>query len=711
MEEADPSPLDTHAFQLRQLIGSINLEDFALYIIPGDTTAADIFLSSLHNIHFNIEWWASTQSELSLGQSPSFWLPGASPAQSSESQWDLALLCDQETISQQSPINPQLPTPQTTHSPSRNTQFTLDISGVKNSLLPYLADLVLNHNFKNILHINNLPNVSWDSISISNEQLTEHHYRGVTYRLQTDKDMGNYVSLFVADDTYEFQRPPDDATDQQPSYETCIGFLESLTTQGSQEASVSYLVGPPLDGRWNDLVDSGECLRSQLPGDIKGITSPYWHFGGRFSGTAFHKEDCNLRSMNLVIYGFKIWLIVDTENTEKFEAWVRSIWGADSEHDDQWLRHLNLILPPSMLVTAGIKFHLVCAGPGDMVITSPNQYHYVVNMTTNLAVAVNFLFPQEPIARKQTFLCKDCGIYPLANQIPNLFPLAAQGVTPDSGRPQKRRRQQESTSLNSDNGEGDKNDAKCAAVIKKLQAQPAGCLVPFCVQSNLPRAKILRLTMAMRGRSAIGQLWKLQENVRNGQRVDLSEALIDRSLNSDIQQMVLDKSITICNGANQQFNLLRRLSTWHFAEAAELSKGAIAMRVSSKVVSQYTGDGVRNRYSKIKYRGDLLHMICGSHRGLLAFIPLQRDDHCGISNPESQYQNSATKRDFKDFEKIYKAKDALTQVLCAIGTSFLDSWGYKDPCEFKYNDWLDKLHCDLSHRTIKAITDQLGEGI
>lgn len=163
-----------------------------------------------------------------------------------------------------------------------------------------------------------------------------------------------------------------------------------------------YLDGPSLDSRWNDLVEAGEKLKSQLPGDIKGITSPYWYLGGKFAGTAFHKEDCDLRPMNLVIYGFKIWLIIDTQDTGRFEAWVRRVWGKEAGHDDQWLRHFGLVLPPSMLEAANIKFNLTCAGPGDMVIIPPAQYHYVINMTTSLAIAINFLLPEELIAQQPT---------------------------------------------------------------------------------------------------------------------------------------------------------------------------------------------------------------------------------------------------------------------------------------------------------------------
>ncbi|PTB57007.1 hypothetical protein M431DRAFT_506746 [Trichoderma harzianum CBS 226.95] len=601
------------------------------------------------------------------------------------------------------------------------TEFIIqraDASG--GGILHYLTEIIFKDSFRNLVHIESLPRLSWNALVLPDNGLNEYHYCAVMYQAAYDQHLGNFTKLLVADEIPEFQLPsPSEVADQRPADESYTLFLESLALYAPQEL-VPYLVGPPLSSNWNDFVYAGEGLRSQLPNDIKGITTPYWYLGGKFAGTAFHKEDCDLRSMEVVIYGYRLWMIISTQDTKRFEEWVRRFWGENAGHSDQWLRRLNLILPPSMLKAANIEFNLICAGPGDMVVTSPNQYHYVINMTTSLAAAVNFLLPGEMIAGQPTTLCENCDFYPLVGLVPNLCSDSNQAVTkrsckrpstqPELGHIRKRHQQSKTVDTIWEHTEHDEN-ARRAAVIKKLQAPPASCLIPIFQEGDLPCSKIVRLAMAMRGHSAISQVWRLYQSNNNSQFTNIRAALIDRTLTGNTQKMALDKGIIICTGATQQSNLLRRLLTWHFSEAVELTKGPTSIRVSSAAVTQYAGESPRSRYSKLKYRGDILHMICGSHRGLLPFIPLQRDDDCGIRDPESQYQNSATKKEFKDFEKIFQSNDVLTQVLCAIGTSFLDSWGYKNPCQFKYNDWLRELHRDFNEKLVQSMSDNLGRGV
>ncbi|KAL7894362.1 hypothetical protein HDV63DRAFT_412940 [Trichoderma sp. SZMC 28014] len=598
----------------------------------------------------------------------------------------------------------------------QSTIQSSDASG--GGLLRFLESQSPNDGSWNVVHINDLPKLSWNSVNIADRDLTEYHYHGVKYQLEYGENIGRFARLLIDDDVFEFQSLPNDA-DKRPTDQMCVQFLESFALEASLQGSVPYLFGPPFDGRWSDYVDSGERLKSQMPPDTKGITVPYWYLGGKFSGTVFHKADCDLRSMSLVIHGYKLWLIIDTRDTKKFEQWVRHVWGKDAAQDDQWIRHLGLILPPSMLTAAGFRFNLICAGPGDLIVTSPDQYHYVVSMTTSLAIAVNFLFPGEIIAREKTTLCEDCGLYPLAGHVPNLFAVSDQTanksckrspVQLNPARPRKRCQRMKAPRSDGYNTNISEVD-RCAEVIKMLQAPPASCFAPIIAETSQPSSKIVHLAMAMRGRSAIAQMWQLQQAGQNDRFSDLREALIDRSLYGNTQQVALDKGIVICNRANQQSNLLRRLLIWHFAEEVECSKSPTAIRVSSAVVSQYTGESPKSRYNKLKYRGDLLHMVCGFHRGLLPFIPLQKDDACGIRDPESQYQYSATKKEFKDFEKLFQVNDALTSVLCAIGTSFLDSWGYKNPCNFKYDTWLQKLHQDFNEQTVESLSKSLGEGV
>ncbi|KAL7910076.1 hypothetical protein GGI35DRAFT_447801 [Trichoderma velutinum] len=636
-------------------------------------------------------------------------------AQTDGLQDDLDNLCSSATSQIQCPGSTESSIPPSVSSDLPKSQFILTTQQVKNGLVSYLRDMSSQSDFTNVIHIEDLPRVSCDSIIINPGDVTDDHHRGITYQQKYREDIGHYVCRFVADGNFEFQTPLLAATEELPPDNICAQFLETLPQEAAQRPSVSYLVGPPLDEQWNGFIDAGKELKSLLSDDVKGINSPYWHLGEKFSGTAFHKEDGDLRSMNLTLYGFKLWLMVDIRDTEKFEAWVRDIWGRNASHDDQWLRHLNLILPPSMLQQANIRFRIICARPGDIVITFPNQYHYAVNMTSNLAIAINFLFPGEPIAKQQIFLCKQCGLYPLIGRVDNLRAISIQETAasgkrsqPDSGSTGKRRRRSE-TSLPDADIQPNDEDARRTVVIRKLQTPPISCLVPTFSEADPPNAKILRLAMAMRGHSAITQVWQLRQDYLK-QSPNFAAALIDRNLSGHCQEEALHNGLAICAGASQGFNLLRRLLTWHFAELVQRSKKPTALRASSGAVKQWVGKNPRSRYNKLKYRGDLLHMICGSHRGLLPFIPLQRDDDCGIRDPEGQYQYTATKKEFMEFEKIFQLGDMATKVLCVIGTNFLDSWGYKHPCDFQYDDWLVRLKADFNEEQIRSISYELGDG-
>lgn len=274
-------------------------------------------------------------------------------------------------------------------------------------------------------------------------------------------------------------------------------------------------------------------------------------------------------------------------------------------------------------------------------------------------------------------------------------------TVPRQQRPGHKRRQRK-VSL------GDGDDAQRASFVRQLSAQPASCLVPSFLATDPPKPNILRLASAMRSPRAVGQVCQIRQFLRNGPSAELNAALIDRKLTGQVSREALDRGITICKRANHFANLLQRVSTWHFSEVLEQSKSPVALRVSSDVVSQFMVDGTKSRYNRTKFRGDLLHMVCGWHRGLVAFIPLFKDPACGINDPEAQYQYQANKKDFETFKAIYDINNSVTNVLCAIGTSFLDSCCYQDRVEFQYGDWLNKLQQDFSPACIQAMGDQLG---
>ncbi|KAF3351632.1 hypothetical protein VdG2_00219 [Verticillium dahliae VDG2] len=109
-------------------------------------------------------------------------------------------------------------------------------------------------------------------------------------------------------------------------------------------------------------------------------------FGDRFSATPFHLEDGEQwHSSDLV-----------------FDAGTSK--GGSCAH---FARHLSLFVGPKTLRAEGIGFTIHCAGPGDMILVRPREYHAVVNWYPCVAMSTNFVPPEEPALPDDLAVCKD----------------------------------------------------------------------------------------------------------------------------------------------------------------------------------------------------------------------------------------------------------------------------------------------------------------
>lgn len=227
----------------------------------------------------------------------------------------------------------------------------------------------------------------------------------------------------------DFSDPPQPPQKYEESFENIIA--------SPPGKPIAYYVGPPLALDFNPLLSPGKLLEL---GEIPGVTTPYWHAGEKDSGTAFHYEDGAIRSCNITIAGFKLWILVDISSNAKFEGFIKSLHpsAAKEPRCGQWVRHLNLLVSPQKLKEMDIRFDLVLAGPGDMVITTPGQYHAVLNLTACFAIAINFALPQDPTL-SPSLVCSDCGLYEL--QHPAIQQLERQVSLKGArrGRPARRR--------------------------------------------------------------------------------------------------------------------------------------------------------------------------------------------------------------------------------------------------------------------------------
>lgn len=87
---------------------------------------------------------------------------------------------------------------------------------------------------------------------------------------------------------------------------------------------------------------------------VKGITTPFAYVGGPLTSFAFHVEDGDLGSINKLQEGEpKVWYIVPGSEGQKLERFI-----ADqiSYKCKLFIRHKQVMVPPSILQSNGIKF-------------------------------------------------------------------------------------------------------------------------------------------------------------------------------------------------------------------------------------------------------------------------------------------------------------------------------------------------------------------
>ncbi|KAH7025260.1 uncharacterized protein B0I36DRAFT_353399 [Microdochium trichocladiopsis] len=151
-----------------------------------------------------------------------------------------------------------------------------------------------------------------------------------------------------------------------PSDDNVRAYLDEIFTSIPEE-EVPYYVGLLLfDSRIDDIL---------FPGN-------------RNSGTVFHCEDGVMRSVNLTLFGWNIWILVAVHHIDKLESFLLG-------------------------KVAEIDFIVLLAGPGDLVETQPRQYHWVINYSTVVKMAINFLRPGECALPESVRLCDECGLAPL----------------------------------------------------------------------------------------------------------------------------------------------------------------------------------------------------------------------------------------------------------------------------------------------------------
>jgi len=145
---------------------------------------------------------------------------------------------------------------------------------------------------------------------------------------------------------------------------------------------------------------------------IVGVTSPMTYFGTWRSFFGWHKEDCDLMSVNYLHFGApKIWYSVSPKHAAKFDRMAEQLFPDAAKACPAFMRHKDVVISPKLLKQYGVPFVQARQKPGEFIVLNAAAYHTGFNLGFNCAEAVNFALPQWMEVGKNSMQC-ECGALP-----------------------------------------------------------------------------------------------------------------------------------------------------------------------------------------------------------------------------------------------------------------------------------------------------------
>ena len=580
--------------------------------------------------------------------------------------------------------------PSETSISTKKLNFSLSKKDMGKALVPTLLRLVKDDQFAGILSVEDIEEVDWADLMRSIKPPAKNHdLLGVKYS-NSDSVKGVVVQGLSKSKTFKF--PDFSQPIAEPSRQFCLDYLRQLIDNPPRN-SVPYYVGPPLMPiPVNELLHPGEALLKLL--EIQGVNTIYWHAGEPGSGTAFHCEDFKLYSVNWVLWGWKLWIVIRLNHTEKFEAFIRKHWPANN--CDQFVRHNSLLISVETLKKEGIEFDIHIAGPNQMVVTQPRQYHAVVNITKNMAMSINFADPNESVIPPGQCICPKCGLYPLDSSDIQRVPYdptlptetnpsqedQGDGCISQSPEKQKRVSDEESTQCSKSRQTGRNASQKrvsdeestqrsksrktgrnasqsqkqatppCMTQIcedlkdleTKLRKMDELCHLPSVIEK--PPAAVFKLVAAIGSRAAVQQFFALVTNVRVSNDTVRLEVTGDTSSRA-FQRARLIRFWERNSLFAEYFKQVNRVFLARDLE--ELKAGR--QRSDPTVLRKIERDNAWSKSTLEQHRriGNKWNRICGKFEGLLCFIFLNPENPFDISPKDYE---SMTDEDLKVFHRL-----------------------------------------------------------
>ena len=571
--------------------------------------------------------------------------------------------------------------------------FSLSVEDMGERLVANAMHFIADPAFTDHISIKDVGEVDWARLAISIQPPPKNYdLLGVTY--STTQAVEGAAELRLSQ-SRRFHFPEFSRAIAKPLFGECLDYLDQLI-QNPPVGTIPYYVGPPLhDGPLismaNKLLHPGQELLKLGP--IDGLNSPYWHAGEKGSGTAFHCEDLELFSFNVVLIGWKLWIKIRRSHTAKFEAFIRKHWPTNK--CDQFVRHVQVIVSPDKLRKEKIEFEMKLAGPGDLILTHPREYHMVVNMTDNFALAINFLPPGKPVVPGDTPVCPECGLYSLGNEgIRQVAygPAKAADLTSrtrkaainsnsrpvDSGSPWLHRiqassrkrhitheafqRQMKTKRTKQHAASQDLHDLD--AVKTRMRSADKLCKFPS-LEGDLPTPAAFSAVAAIWSRPAIDQFCSLVRSTRDIQthsvQIDVSGDLPTR-----IEQRI--RRIKTSQHRSKLEKFLLRLNQLYLVEDMENSKEADGRLRADTAFIQGLMNNKGWQLSQLKWhrqQGNLWKRLCGGNHGLLCFILLEANKDLGVT---LETYSQMTSGDLAMFHALLDAD--YTKSICSAGQAF-----------------------------------------
>ena len=508
-----------------------------------------------------------------------------------------------------------------------STVFCLRLLDLGDHLIRRLQTFVQDDNFAGKLLVEDAGFASpLPEVQPSEESEFATHFE-IGHRLQNDiwRLDSHPVSELQLPDLSNVTKPSDSPEE----------YLENLYKK-LPEGPVPYYIGPllgPTAEKLQSYFPSGDAV-CQL-GHVPGISSLYGHIGEKGSGTPFHCEDANLRSYNLTLVGWKIWILVKPCHTANFENLVQRLTNCD-DGCDQFVRHAAVVIHPSKLREEKIEFDIICSGPGEMVLTQPRQYHAVINFTASFAIATNFVLPDENPIPNRLSVCNQDGLYRLEHQMISKLRSARRKSNRQLEAPQRRKR-------------------------PRFSGPSELSVVQVLVQATTSRNAILRFM-------AVVCAWRRVNDDVRGQLFQ-----IDKS-NGSLRLKALDTLRMAFQKRSQLFSFLEVLTSIQLVRSLERHITVIAPEAIDRLVeirgllpSPQSRRSIRNELTSYQKWDQL----CGEtasyiYDGILCFVPPVFKEYQDISRTQVERLSKNGIASFRS--KLQEVN--YVQRLCEVGQAF-----------------------------------------